>query len=224
MNRVLFLSRRELPAWVPPTGRVLAYFHGGRIFTETLPYLARVALFLWGVGFAFWWLADWALIFRDHERWNLVAATVVHFAVLSLAYLFGRIAWVRLGHLRRIPPGESAALRSLPILLRLSAELFFVFAVALSVRGLLMPGESWPPVLATSGGLGRLAAGAGNAVTGLAFGAGLTLSIALWSLLGLVAFYGLANAIEVYLAIELNTRHSSERRNRDDDSLRRVEA
>jgi len=220
MDRALFPSLHQKPAWVPPTGKVLAFLHGGRIFTETLPYLGRAVLVLWGAGFLSWWLGSWVVLFRDYERWRLVGATLVHIAFLALAYLFGRIAWLRFDHLRHIPRGDSAALRSLPILLRLTSELFFVGSIALAIRILLMPSESWPSVLGKGGALGLLQTGAANAISGLAFGAGTTLSVALWALLVLVAFYVLANAIEIYLAIEINTRHHDTRSSRNDDAAR----
>jgi len=224
MNGLTFSSRREHTDWVPPAQRILAYMHGGRIFTETLPYLAIAALSLEALGFAMFWLACWAPIFRDFERWRLVGATLVHFAFLALAYVFGRIAWLRIAHLRRLPQGESVALRSLPILLRTVAELAFVFSVTLAVRLFFMPAASWPDALAGGTALGWLTNSSANPVTWFGVGAGSVTWVALWSVLGLVVFYGLANAIETYLAIELNGRSYAAKETSDEPTIRHGEA
>jgi len=223
MSGIVFSSRREQPTWVPPVERFLAYLHGGRIFTETLPYLARAALVLEGLGLAALWLGSWDTIFRDYERWRLVGAALVHCAFLALAYVFGRVAWLRIGHLRRLPQGESVALRSLPILLRSAAELGLVFSVALAVRVFFMPSGSWPQAFG-EGEPGFLSNSAVDPVGWFRFGAGSVLWVALCSVLGLVVFYGLANAIETYLAIELNTRAHPARKSSDDSPIRHGDA
>ncbi len=220
MKDVLFLSRSPQASWTPPIHKILAYFHGGRIFTETLPVLARIGLAVNGILLGLWWVAYWGVIFRDYERWSLVCAALVHFAFLALAYLFGRIAWLRLDHLRRIPPGETAALRSFPILLRLGAELFFVGVVAVTLMTVAMPAPSPPPVLGDGGPLRAMDSALPNPFASLAVGIGTTLSLGMWSLLALVLFYGLANAVETYLAIELNTRNHPSRRTHHDELVR----
>lgn len=222
MKNIVFLSRSESSAWVPPTRKILAYFHGGRIFTDTLPFLARFVLILQGLIFAGWWITSWVWVFRDYERWSLVWATLVHLGFLALIYVFGRVAWLRLDHLRRIPPGESAALRSLPILLRTCAELAFFFTVATAVKVFATPAPSLPPVLGAgdAANVGGLLAALLSPFTGTALGVGTILWIALWSILALVVFYGLANAVETYLAIEINTRNHPGRKKRHDDLVR----
>lgn len=220
MKDVLFLSRSARASWTPPIRKVLAYLHGGRIFTETLPVLARIGLTVTGVLLGLWWITYWGVIYRDYERWSLVCAALVHFAFLALAYLFGRIAWLRLDHLRCIPPGETAALRSFPILLRLGAELFFVGVVATTLVTAAMPAPSPPPVLGAGGALTAMDSALPNPFASLAVGIGTTLSLAVWSLLALVLFYGLANAVETYLAIELNTRNHPSRSTRHDELVR----
>jgi len=207
MSEMAFRSDAEEPTWVPPVEQILAYLHGGRIFTETLPHLARAVLVLEGLGFALLWLSSWGPIFRDFERWRLVGATLVHFAFIALAYVFGRIAWLRSRHLRLLPPGESVALHSLPILLRTSAELAFVFSVSMAVRLFFMPSASWPEALPGGTAFGWLSNSAADPVTWFGVGAGSVVWVGLWSVLGLVVAYALANAIETYLAIELNTRN-----------------
>jgi hypothetical protein len=221
MKGILFLTPSEKPTWVPPSGKILAYFHGGRIFCETLPVLAMIGLMGLGGVVTFWWLFHWAVIFRDYERWSLVLATLVHLAFLALAYLFGRIAWIRLHHLWRIPPGESAALRSLPILVRLMAELYFVFAVAASVELFLMPPVPAPAAL-NAGTLPGLP-GPLSLISSIPFGTFLVFWSAIFSLFGLVFFYALANGIETYLAIEINTRNQPARKRTDDDLVRHFE-
>lgn len=221
MKNIVFLTRREQTSWVPPTSTILAYFHGGRVFTETLPVLARIVLVAEGITLATWWIGYWGVLFRDHERWSLVGAMLVHFALLALAYLFGRIAWLRLDHLRRIPPGEGAALRTLPVLLRVWAELFFIFAVGLSLWAFAMPAASPPPVLGDGGALATLGMVVPNPFAKMAMGVWFTLGIALCSLLCLVVFYGLANAVETYQAIELNSRTRHGRSTRHDDLVQR---
>lgn len=222
MKDLVFSTRGEQSTWVPPARKILAYFHGGRIFTDTLPLLAKIALITQGLVLAFWWIGAWSSIFRDYERWRLILATLVQFGFLALLYLFARVAWMRIDHLRRIPPGESAALRSLPILLRTSAELLFFFTVAISVKTFLMPAPSPPPAFEVGGalGTGSFLGPLVSPFTGTALGVGTILSIALWSILALVVFYGLANAVETYLAIEINTRNQPGRKARHDDLVR----
>lgn len=223
MEGILLSTRTDRSSWTPPVNKILAYFHGGRIFTETLPTLARAGLVVWGLLVALWWIGYWGYMFLHYERWSLVLAALAHFGFLALAYLFGRIAWLRLDHLRHIPPGETSALRSLPILLRFTAEGFFFFVVAFSFRILVMPGIPGPEVLEAGGALNALGQGVPNPFAGLAVGVGtLLLGPTLWALLALVVFYGLANAIETYLAIEQNTRNHSVRKNRHGDLVRQA--
>lgn len=206
MRDILFPSHRGPVSWVPPTGRILAYFHGGRIFTETLPRLGMVILLLQSAWLGLWWISHWGEILRHYERWRLVGAALAHMGLLAVAYLFLRIIWLRLDQLKRLPPGEGAALRSYPILLRVTGEAFFVLAVGLSLHQLVLPDPSSPPAFDGSGAFSTVGESLGNPLLALTGGIGLTFSIALYSLLLLVFFYGLANLIETYQSLELNTR------------------
>jgi hypothetical protein len=209
MKRIVFLPGWEREIWVPPSGRILAYFHGGRIFTDTLPLLARTGLASLGLLYALWWVGYWGVVYRDYERWSLVGATVVQVVFLGLVYLFGRIAWLRIDHLHQLPTGGDVALRSLPILLRLAAELGFVFAVGLTLRVFAMPGVPPPrAVIAADGTWATFGQFLPNPLAMMAIGTWLALAVAAYAILAILFFYGLANAIEVYLQIEKNTRNS----------------
>ncbi len=222
MKNFTILSRREQSTWVPPVERFLAYLHGGEIFTQTLPYLARAALCAGAAIVGALWLSWWISIFQDYERWRLVIATLVHFMFLALVYVFVRVAWLRINHLRHLPQEPLVALRSVPILLRMTAELGLVFSVAATFRLFLMPPPSWPATLAAGASLGGLDDSLSTAVAWL--GAGGLLWVALGSILGLFFFYGLANAIEIFLAIEQNTRRRSEKEPPRDQTIRHGEA
>jgi hypothetical protein len=114
--------------------------------------------------------------------------------------------------LKRLPASEGAALRSLPILLRLTGEAFFILAVGVAVRILLTPNPSAPPVLGEQGAFSTMGESILSPALATLGGFGFTVSIALYSLLTLVFFYGLANVIETYQAIELNTRPGNRKR------------
>lgn len=216
MKPVVFLARSEPTTWVPPTARVLAYFHGGRVFVDTLPLLARVGLLVAATTFTLWWFGQWGAIYRDYERWSLIGAALVHFAVLALAYLFARIAWLRIDHLRRLPASDDVALCSLPILLRLTAELLFVFVVTLSLRVFAMPAPPPPPVLGTGGFMAVLGEAVPNPFAWMAFGTWTTAGVAFFALFGVLFLYGIANVIEVSSSIEKNTRQIRRRSERDE--------
>jgi len=224
MKTIVFLPRSEPAAWVPPAGRILAYLHGGRIFTDTLPVMAGASLIGLGFFFALWWIGYWAVLYRDYERWSLVGATLVQLAFLALVYLFGRIAWLRIEHLRSLRPGEDVALRSLPILLRMAAELFFLFAVTAALRTFGMPAASQPPVLeATGSAWAALGQSVPNPLSIMAIGTGMALWIGFLALFAVLFLYCLANVIETYLAIEKNTRSLVGRRERHDGIVEAAE-
>lgn len=222
MKNLTFLSRREQSTWIPPVQQILAYLHGGRIFTETLPYLARTALgigtTILGVVWLFWWIS----IFQDYERWRLVIATLVHLAFLALVYVFVRVAWLRIDHLRHLPQEPLVAIRSLPILLRMTAELGLIFSIASMVRAFLMPPASWPSSLGAGTSQGGLSDSLSTFFAWLA--AGGVLWVALGSVFGLLVAYGLANAIEIFLAIEQNTRKNGATETAPDHTIRHGDA
>ncbi len=98
-----FLGRARVEGH--PTRRLLAGIHRGdaftRVFSLTLKFLAWILGLLIGLA----WIASWAQVYREFERWELVLAFVDQFFLFGLLCVVLHVTHLRAGHLRRIPPG-----------------------------------------------------------------------------------------------------------------------
>ena len=193
---------------LPPTlaRDMLAYLHSGDLLRHSLPRILQTGSVLWLFFFVVMWLAVWSGIYRDFERWGLVKAHFAQMISLTTAFLVVRITMLRAGHLRVLPPDDFVVLRAQSVLYRWFGEIALVYVVGRGLSALLQPLSA--PMSSLWSSLSPSTAGEVSSGTPmlLLLSGPLSLffvSIAASLFLGL---YALATAIEVYLAIEFNTR------------------
>jgi len=203
------IERLDLSTLKVPTSTsrdLLAYFHSGDVLRQVTPWLMRLASVTWLVFYVLIWIVSWPGVYREFERWGLVKAFVAQLIALATAFLVTRITILRAQQLAVLPADDFVTLRAMALLLRWLAETALVFALGTGLSTLLQPAGAGSSafVSSLSPSLGaQLSTGA----TGLLL-ASAPMSLALVTLVtGLfLVLYTLANAIDLGLAIEWNTR------------------
>lgn len=198
------LDRLNLPP--SPARDLLAYLHSGDLLRRWLPRLLRIGAFLWLLVYVLLWIAVWPSIYEEFERWGLVKAFFSQMILIVTAFLVTRITMLRAGHLQALPPDDFMVLRVVAVLFRWVGEIALVYVVGRGLSNLLQPVSAAMNSLLS--GLSPSAAGEVSSGTPmlLLLSAPLSLffvGVALALFLGL---YMVATAIDVYLAIEFNTR------------------
>jgi tetratricopeptide (TPR) repeat protein len=186
---------------------LLASVHRGDVFTKVFPAVLILAVWISALIYAFTWLVSWIDVYTELERWDLVLAFLDQLFLLGIVYVLLRITLLRADHLKAIPAGDYVPLRATALFLRWQGEISLILALRAGGHALLQPSEPiW--LQGTFEGLGQtsMAGTLAPLVKGgsLTFGGG-------YQFLGFLLFailYGLATAIDAYLAIETNTRRS----------------
>lgn len=190
---------------VPVAKRVLAYFHSGEALRHALPQVMRGAAIAWLFIGALGWLFLWPSVYEEFERWGLVRAFLAQMLSLVVLYVLARVTMLRASHLKTLPADDFVNLRATAVLCRWLGEVLLVQAVG---SGLVMLLQRNHPLLAAI--LGSLAPSAeidGGEVDLSALLSGAL--IVFWFVFAIGSFfflYAVATAIDVYLAIEFNTR------------------
>lgn len=189
------------------TGRnLLAYLHSGDVLRQGLPWLMRVATLFWFVLYVFYWVFTWPGIYREFERWGLVKAFFAQLIALAAALLVTRITMLRAQQVAALPADDFVSLRSMALLLRWLGDVVLVYVVVIGVSYLLQP---------LGPGLSSLAAGlspsmgsmvSNGATSLLLVSAPVSLFAVELATVLFLALYTVANAIDLGLAIEFNTR------------------
>jgi hypothetical protein len=190
---------------VPLAKRVLASVHGGEAFRHALPQVMRAGAIAWLFVGILGWLFAWAAVYEEFERWGLVRTFVAQMLWLLVIYVLAKITMLRAGHLRLIPADDFVSLRAAAVLCRWLAEVLLVQAVGTAL--VLLIHRDHPLLSAIMSSLAPSADIQGGEV-GLS-----TLLVSgfmvFWFLFSIGSFfflYAAATAIDVYLAIEFNTR------------------
>lgn len=195
----LAISQFRLPSF--SLRRLLAYLHSGEVMKHALPRCMRIVVVAWAFSYCLAWCFLWPLIYRDFERWGLVKAFFALMIALLTALAVTGITILRAGHLEDLPEDDFAVLRSTAVFCRWLAEAAMVFALGMSISSLLQPMDN---VLLSNL---RMQAGSvtGHAALSAAVGGVPILAVLLWLPVCLF-LYAVANAIDLSLAIEYNTR------------------
>jgi hypothetical protein len=198
------LDELNLPS--SPARGLLAYLHSGEVLRHALPSLLRIGGIVWLFLFVLIWFAVWPANYEEFERWGLVKSFFAQMITLVTAFLVLRITMLRAGHIRTLPLDDFVSLRALAALFRWVGEIALVYTVGRGLSSLLQPVSA--PMNSILGSLSPSAGGAVSSGTTslLLFSAPFSLffvSVAASLFLGL---YSAATAIDVYLAIEFNTR------------------
>jgi hypothetical protein len=198
------LEKLNLPP--SPARDLLAYLHSGDVLRHGLPRLLRIGALVWLFVYVLLWIAVWPAIYEAFERWGLVKAFFAQMILIVTAFLVARITLLRARHLQVLPPDDFVNLRALAILYRWFGEIALVYVVGRGLSSLLQPVSA--PMNSVLSGLSPGMAGAVSSGTPklLLLSAPLSfffVAVAASLFLGL---YAAATAIDVYLAIEFNTR------------------
>ncbi len=185
----------------PCARRLLAYLHSGEALRHGLPMLMRSAVSVWFVLYTLSWLGQWVYVYRDFERWGLVRAFLAQMVSLATAALVARITYHRAKHLEFVPPDDFTVLRSLAVFLRWFGEVMLVYALGMGLSSFLQPIN---PLFASIFG-GGPDTEAEHSLMRLFSGAASTLAI-LAALPVFLLTYAVATIIDLFLAIEFNTR------------------
>jgi hypothetical protein len=193
---------------LPPSlaRHLLAYLHSGEVLRHSLPRLLRIGAVLWLFFFVLMWIAGWSGIYEEFERWGLVKAYFAQIISIATAFLVVRITMLRAGHLQVIPPDDFVNLRALAVLCRWFGEIALVYVVGRGLSALLQPVSAPMNTLLNDLSPGTAGEVSSGTPTLLLLSGPLSLffvSVAVSLFLGL---YAAATAIDVYLAIEFNTR------------------
>jgi hypothetical protein len=162
-----------------------------------------------GIGIVFYllyWLITWPSIYEQFERWGLVKAFFAQLIDLATVLLIARISILRAGHLQVLPPDDFVNLRAVSVILRWLGEIALVDIVGTGLSFLLRPvgGFLGSIVSALSPKMAQeISSGASSLVVimGPLYIASAAATVTLFLL-----FYALANAIDLMLAVEFNTR------------------
>ncbi len=206
LTRSLGLDRVKFPA--APSRRLLAYLHSGDVLRQALPWIMRVWAIVSFVLFAAAWLSAWPGIYREFERWGLVKAFLAQLIMFAAIFLVIRITMLRAEHLRVLPPDDFVNLRALAIVCRWAGEVTLVYCVGDGLSSLLEPVG---PLLTSA--VNAFAPAAGQRVSSgsasvLLVSSPFTMLYVWFAAALFLGTYALATAIDVYLAIEFNTRAS----------------
>lgn len=205
-----FLSERlplDKVRWPPaPARRLLAYLHSGDVLRQSLPWTLRIGSIVWLIVVVYLWLAGWPFIYQEFERWGLVKAFFAQMILLATSFLVVRITLLRADHLQALPPDDFVSLRALAVVCRWLAEIALVYVLGFALSSLLQPIAGWlaPVVAASSPALGQQVS-SGSSALSLGFSP-FSLAFVAIAAAFFLSLYSFATAIDVYLAIEFNTR------------------
>lgn len=196
LGEQLAISQLKAPA--PPARRLLAYLHSGESMRHLLPKILRIWMGVWLVAYVVSWLLLWPVVYRDLERWGLVKGFFAQMIGLAAAFLIMRITILRAGHLEAFPEDDFVVLRTMAVAMRWFGEVAMIFVVGMGLKLLLQPVSPlvWAPP--AEGGSEKIFMGL---ISGVVTSIGLVVVPPLFLLL-----YMLANAIDLGMAIEFNTR------------------
>jgi hypothetical protein len=200
----LDVAKLKLPKSISRS--LLAYLHSGDVLRQSLPVVMQILLGVWLFFSIVLWFAVWPAIYREFERWGLVRAFIAQWISLGTVFLVARITLHRARHLQALPPDDFVSLRALAVLSRWFGEVALVQVVGSGLSSLFQPISAYTSAILTemspslgttvsSGTPSLLLTSAPLSLFFIAVAAGLFL-----------ALYSLATAIDVYLAIEFNTR------------------
>ena len=204
LTRRLALHRVNFPT--APSRHLLAYLHSGDVLRQALPWVLRTGIMVWFVLNVLAWLSVWPSIYREFERWGLVKAFFAQLILLATAFLVTRITMLRGEQLRSLPPDDFVSLRAVAVLSRWMGDIALLYCIGEGLGYLLQPvGPLMTGVL--NGALPsvgeQVRTGSANV---LLVSSPLTMFFVDLSAIFFLAAYALATAIDVYLAIEFNTR------------------
>ncbi len=204
LAQYLLLDKMKLPP--APARGLLAYLHSGDILRQALPSLLRIGAALWLIVQVSLWLALWSPVYREFERWGLVKAFFAQLIMLATVLLVTRITFLRAEHLQALPADDFVILRALSVVCRMLGEVALVYVVGSGLSSFLQPVSALVAPLVGSVSPAAAQKVAAGSTEVLLVSAPFTLVF-----IGIVAavflfLYSAANAIDVYLAIEFNTR------------------
>lgn len=222
LSEHLAIPRLNLPTSV--SRRMLAYFHSAEVMRDFLPKLLRVAAGIGLIIYAIFWLSLWPTLYEGFERWGLVRAFFAQLIALGTVFLLYRITILRARHLETLPLDDFVVLRVTAVLCRWWAEITLIFALGMGLSMLLLStnplllgllGEQQPtpgaqqPVLDVQ----QPALDAQQPTQEISVGDVLISMVAAQAVFGLLIatalflfWYAVATAIDLFLAIEFNTR------------------
>lgn len=203
VERLNALPRLRSPASLAK--RLLGFIHSGEAHRKGLSRLLRVGALLWLTAGAIVWLLVWPLVYEEFERWGLVRAFVAQMIWLATLLLTVKITLLRAEHVNALPPDDFVSLRAASVFCRWFAEVMLLQVVGAALAMLMQPINPLFVSILSSISPSASASGVGQALLGLISGAWLLLWLAL-AVPAFVLLYGVATAIDVYLAIEFNTR------------------
>ncbi len=191
---------------MPRARGLLAYLHSGDVLRQSLPWVLRVGAVIWLLFVVLLWIGVWPGIYEQFERWGLVKAFFAQMISIATAALVFRITMLRARHLQALPADDFVSLRALSVLFRWFGEIALVYVVGTGLGSLLQPVSALmgsmlsdiSPSMASgisSGTPKLLLVSAPLSVFFVSVAAGLFISL-----------YSVATAIDVFLAIEFNTR------------------
>lgn len=175
-----------------PTRRFLSTLHRGEAFTRVFSIALVGLVGTLGVVLGIGWLVSWGSVYREFERWQLVLAFVDQFFLLAMLVLLLHVTFLRAGHLRQVPAGPFVSLQASALILRWLGESALILAMAMLGHALLnVPDISWLSSAQELVKAGSVLVSGWNQVLGF-----VTFTV----------FYAMASAIDVFLAIERNSR------------------
>ncbi len=194
------------PTSISTSRDLLASLHSGDVLRQTLPRLLRIGIVVWFVVYTLLWVFTWPGIYQEFERWGLMKAFFAQLIALAAAFLVTRITILRAQHLAALPADDFVSLRATAVLSRWLGEIAFVYVLGGALSSLLQPVGP-----ALNSFLSEVSPSTASAVSGgtpklLLVSAPLSL---LWVSVVAALFlllYAVANAIDLGLAIEFNTR------------------
>jgi hypothetical protein len=185
---------------------LLAFIHSGDVLRKALPWLLRIVAGWWLVSYTLLWFLNWPDVYGEFERWGLVQAFFAMLVSLATAFLVIRITILRAGHLAALPADDFVSLRAMAVLARWVGDTLLVWVWGSSLSSLLMPVGPLTHSLLSAISPRAAAAVSGGAAKALLVSVPVSL---FWIAVVGAAFlvvYTLANAIDLALAIEFNTR------------------
>ncbi|HEY0555120.1 MAG TPA: hypothetical protein VGG20_12695 [Thermoanaerobaculia bacterium] len=189
--------------WPTSTARdLLAFLHSGDVLRQALPRLLRIGIVIWCSIYTLLWISGWPAIYQEFERWGLVKAFFAQLIVLGAALVVTRITILRSDHLSTLPADDFLNLRSTAVISRWLGEVTLIFVSGIGLSSLLQPVSASLSFLL---GASPSAASAGSFTMLFLSGPFVLLWVATAAGLFLI-FYAVANAIDLGLTLEFNTR------------------
>ena len=185
-----YLRKTYFEGWL--TRRLLASLHRGEAFTRVFSFVLLIIVGVQALFIGSAWLINWARIYHDYERFELVLAFVDQFFMLGMLAVLLHVTYLRALHLRDLPRGQFVTLQAAALLLRGFGECVLIWTAAMLGHSILNVADpNWLVSL-------RSYVKAGSVL------------VSGWSLvIGFLLFtvsYTAASAIDVFLAIERNSR------------------